>query len=211
MDGATGATGAAGLDGVTGMDGATGATGATGVTGTTGVTGAQGLQGPTGLAGADGVTGATGVTGPTGPTGESGSVSLDYGYVYQLATVADATVVGGADIPFSNNGPLQDVSHTPSSTIIVVTKASTYKVDYCANITAGIGSAMAVAVNGTADASTSVSFLVATGNTCGTSIVELAAGDVITMRNNSGVPLVLGLAPTVGAQLTVTELGKDPS
>ena len=209
--GPTGATGATGAQGPTGSTGVTGATGTQGPTGPTGVTGATGAQGPTGSTGVTGATGAQGPTGPTGangatgPTGPTGSIA-SYGYIYELATIADATVVGGADVPFSNNGPLFSITHTAGITTIIVSNTGTYLISFSANITAGIGSAIAVAVNGTVDASTQVPFLVATGEIGGSAVLTLVAGDVITLRNNSAVPLTLNLAPGVGAQLTLTQL-----
>jgi len=129
-----------------------------------------------------------------------------FGYVYELATIADATIVGGADVPFSNNGPLSGITHTASTKLIIVPTTGSYKVDYSVNITAGIGSAVAVAVNGTVAASTNVSSLVATGTVSGTAIVSLAAGDVMTLRNNSAVPFTMNLSPSVGAQFSVIKL-----
>jgi hypothetical protein len=120
-----------------------------------------------------------------------------------LATVATATVVGGADVPFSNNGPLSGVTHTASTTTFTVPSAGTYSVSYRVNITVGVGSAIAIAVNGTVDASTTISSLVAVGQISGDALLTLAAGDVVTLRNNSAVPLTLNLAPGVGAQLVI--------
>jgi hypothetical protein len=204
--GATGATGVAGEAGIAGATGATGVTGATGATGETGATGATGETGATGATGETGATGATGATGETGATGATGAGIGEFGYTYELATIADATVVGGADIPFSNNGPLVGTTHTAGTTTVTVATAGTYKIDYEVNITAGIGAQIAIAVNGVVDASTPVSALVATGQLSGTAILDLAAGDVITLRNNSLVALTVTLAPAVGAQLNVLRL-----
>ncbi|BBE18943.1 flagellar hook-length control protein FliK [Aquipluma nitroreducens] len=135
-----------------------------------------------------------------------GSGLSDFGYVYEFATIADATVVGGADVPFSNNGPLTNTNHTAGTTTITVNTAGSYKVDYSINITAGIGSAIAVAVNGTVDASTNITCLVASGHISGTAIFPLAAGDVLTLRNNSATPLTLNLAPGIGAQFNMIKL-----
>lgn len=141
----------------------------------------------------------------TPATGGSGLSA--FGYVYELATIADATVVGGADVPFSNNGPLYGITHTAGgTTTIIIPITGIYKVDYSVSITAGIGSAIAVAVNGTVDASTNINCLVATGHISGTAILYLAAGDVLTLRNNSAIPLTTNLAPSIGAQFTVTKL-----
>jgi hypothetical protein len=65
---------------------------------------------------------------------------------------------------------------------------------------------MGVAVNGTVDASTPVPVLTATGYIGGRTILTLAAGDVITVRNNSAVAVTLALAPSVGAQLSIKRL-----
>ncbi|SFG57706.1 BclA C-terminal domain-containing protein, partial [Clostridium homopropionicum] len=147
-----------------------------------------------------------GVTGPTGPMGPTGAGLAGFGYVYQLATVADATVAGGADVPFSNNGPLTNITHSAGTTTITVATTGVYKIFYSVSITAGVGSAIAIAVNGTVDASTPISALVATGEVSGEAILSLAAGDVITLRNDSATPLITTLAPSVGAQLTIVRL-----
>ncbi|MCC6363596.1 MAG: hypothetical protein IT165_08720 [Bryobacterales bacterium] len=210
--GATGATGPAGPAGPTGATGPAGPAGPTGATGSTGPAGPAGPTGATGSAGPAGPTGATGSTGPagpigqvgpTGPTGPTGPGITTFGYVYQLATIASATVVGGADVPFSNNGPLSSIFHTAGMAVIVVPASGTYEILYGVNITAGVGSAIAVAVNGTVDASTNRTTLVAVGQNAGRAMLTLAAGDVITLRNNSAVPFTTDLAPGVGGQLTV--------
>ena len=133
--GETGTTGVTGVTGVTGITGATGATGETGTTGVTGVTGVTGITGATGTTGATGITVATGETGTTGTTGETGSTGATgatgsglstYGYVYHLATALTSAVAGGADVPFSNNGPLSGVTHTAGATGITVPIGGVY-------------------------------------------------------------------------------------
>ncbi|MFN7932800.1 MAG: hypothetical protein U0R19_05700 [Bryobacteraceae bacterium] len=210
--GVAGATGPAGASGPAGPTGPTGTAGAAGVTGPTGFTGSTGPTGATGATGAigfgvPGATGPTGVTGPTGATGAAGAGGLSaYGGVFDLATIASATVVGGTDVPFSNNGALSGVSHSAGGTTVTVPTAGVYEVSYSISITAGIGSAIAIAVNGSVDSSSSVPALVAVGNISGQVMLTLAAGDVITMRNNSAVPMTQTLAPSVGAQLTVKKM-----
>jgi hypothetical protein len=53
------------------------------------------------------------------------------------------------------------------------------------------------------NASTRVSALIVTGGVSGEAILTLAAGDVITLRNDSAIPFTTTLAPSVGAQLTI--------
>ncbi|MFH5181805.1 hypothetical protein ACHHV8_03755 [Paenibacillus sp. TAB 01] len=84
--------------------------------------------------------------------------------------------------------------------------AGTYQISYGVSITAGVGAAIAIAVNGTVDASTTIPILIATGETTGNAMLTLAAGDVLTLRNDSAVPLTLSLAPSVGAQLDIIQL-----
>jgi len=150
--------------------------------------------------------GEDGATGPQGPAGTSGTGLAAFGGFYQLATIANATVVGGADVPLSNNGPLLGVTHTAGTTTMTVPSAGTYRVTYSAAITAGIGAALSVAVNGTVNASTNKPFLVAVGENTGVVLLQLSAGDVLTLRNNSAVPLTLALTPGVGAQVTIERL-----
>lgn len=135
-----------------------------------------------------------------------GSAIASFGYSYELATGGSETVVGGADVIFSNNGPLSGITHTAGTTTFTVPSTATYKVEYSISYTAGVGAAIAIAVNGTVDASTNVTLLTGAGNIAGTAILTLAAGDVLTLRNNSATPFDLDLSPAVGAQLTITQL-----
>ncbi|PFT89358.1 collagen-like protein, partial [Bacillus thuringiensis] len=146
-------------------------------------------------------TGATGATGPTGSTG-----AFPTGYVYQLATTADATVVGGADIPFSNNGPLNGISHTAGTTTVTVPTTGVYEIEFIVNITAGIGSQIGIAVNGSVNDSTVYPALVATEGISGQAQLSLEAGDVLTLRNNSGMPFTMSLAPSIGASMIVNQV-----
>ena len=161
---------------------------------------------PTGATGVTGTTGDTGATGVTGATGITGTGLAASGYVYDLATIANATIIGGTDIPFSNNGPLNNVSHTAGSTVITILANGVYEFNYIVSITAGIGAQIAIAVNVVVDPSTPISALITTGEIPGSAILNLTAGSIITLRNNSATPLTLNLAPAVGARLTIKKL-----
>lgn len=112
-------------------------------------------------------------------------------------------MVGGDNVLFSNNGPLLDIVHTAGAASITVAVSGTYQIDYGVSITAGVGSAIAIAVNGTVDPSTSLTALVATGGISGSAMLTLTAGDTLTLTNNSAIQLTLALAPAVGAQFTI--------
>ncbi|KJR45334.1 Flagellar hook-length control protein FliK [Desulfosporosinus sp. I2] len=128
-----------------------------------------------------------------------------FGYVYTLDAVAQV-VAGGADVLFSSNGPLVNEVHIAGTAPVTVALAGNYQIDYSVSITAGVGSEIAIAVNGVVDPSTPITALVATGQVPGQAILTLAAGDVITLRNSSAVPFTLTTAPEVGAQLTIDKL-----
>ncbi|ODA38705.1 Flagellar hook-length control protein FliK [Desulfosporosinus sp. BG] len=128
-----------------------------------------------------------------------------FGYVYTLDAVAQA-VLPGTDVVFSSNGPLVNETHTAGTAPITVALAGNYQIDYSVSITLGIGSEIAIAVNGVVNPSTLITALVATGQVTGQAIIALAAGDVITLRNASGVALTLATAPEVGAQMTIDKL-----
>ncbi len=124
-----------------------------------------------------------------------------FGYVYDLSPVGQ-TVAGGADVTFSNNGPLSGVTHTAGTTSLTVPTAGTYDISFSVNTTAGVGAAIAIAVNGSVDASTNVNLLVATGLTSGHVMLTLTSGDILTLRDNSATPFTLDSAPGAGAMLT---------
>lgn len=121
-----------------------------------------------------------------------------YGYLYNLLA---APIPGGSNVPVPFIGPNSGV--TPGAYGFTVSTAGVYKIDYGVNITAGVGSAIAVAVNNTVDISTQVNLLVDTGQVSGSAMLSLVAGDVITLRNNSAVSITLDAAPGVGAQLNI--------
>jgi hypothetical protein len=114
-------------------------------------------------------------------------------------------------VQFSNNGPLSGVTHTAGTTTITVPQAGGYKIDYGVSITSGVGSSIAIAVNGTVDASSNVNVLTAVGYIGGQCILYLAAGDVLTLRNNSAVPMTLASAPAVSAQFNLISFGLPPT
>ena len=196
-----------------GTEGPIGPVGPQGPIGPVGPQGPVGPEGPEGPIGPQGPVGPVGPAGPTGPEGKEGkegpegkAASLEFGYGYELATVADATVVGGADVPFSNNGPLSGVTHTAGTTTFTIPTAGSYRIGYRLGYTAGVGAQLAIAVNGTVDASTPVTLNSSAGEVSGEAILTLAAGDIVTLRNNSAIAFTMELAPVVGASLVIQRL-----
>jgi hypothetical protein len=166
-----------------------------------------GVPGPVGVPGPAGATGATGPAGATGATGATGAGgALSYMYSFAMSFSGIDTVAGGGDVFFTNTGSYFNISRT-SSTGFTVLNDGYYMISYSISTTSGAGSALAIAINGATDNSTSIPVLTDTGEVSGTAILHLLAGDIITLRNDSAIPFTLKHAPSVGVQITITQLG----
>ena len=166
----------------------------------------SGETGPTGPQGDTGETGPTGPQGDTGDTGPTGPVA-SYGYVYLLADDETDTVAAGADVPFSNNGPLSGVTHTETTTDVVVPSTGTYQIDYGVNLVGGAAmAAIAIAVNGTPVPSTNISAPTSNDNLMGTAMLVLAASDVLSLQNTGALPFTVDQDPNIGAQLNIIQI-----
>jgi hypothetical protein len=129
-----------------------------------------------------------------------------YGHFYELAVGAEATINANTDIPLSNNGPLQNITHTAGSPNVTINTTGVYKVEYGVVISTGIGAELAIFVNGVAAPNARIYFESAQCNYRGSAILSLTAGDVIKLRNNSSVTFYISISPYVGAEMTVTKV-----
>jgi len=157
-----------------------GITGPTGPTGPTGDTGPTGPTGPTGDIGPTGPTGATGDTGPTGPTGPE--PILAYGYVYTSVSGSSRAAEAGTNLVFMGNGPLNNVIHIVETSEINILEAGDYEIHYTFVLTEPSDIVLSLAVNGVMVVSTSVPAGNEAGEFSDSSILSLAAGDVVTLR-----------------------------
>jgi hypothetical protein len=158
------------------------------------------LTGPTGPTGPTGA--ASTVAGPTGPTGPGPGIT-SFGYVYN--TTPSLLVPAGTAITFSANGPLQDIVHIVGTAPVIVANTGTYQIDYSVLISAGLGTTISLAINGTVDPSTTVGSIAIANQISGTAMLSLAAGDSLTLVNSSGVALTL-FSIGVNAQLNIIQL-----
>ncbi len=177
-----------------------------------------GPAGPAGPRGLTGLTGGTGLTGPTGATGPAGGIGLtgpqgparviNYGYIYNLPA---QTVAIEAPVVFSSNGPLSGFTHLLGTSEITVTTAGVYLVDFSASGTEV--NQFALSVNNVAVPQTTYGSGAGTQQNNGQAILNLAAGDVITLLNHSsaaaiGLPSVVGgTQANVNASIIVEQLG----
>lgn len=129
-----------------------------------------------------------------------------FAYVFSLSATA-VTVAPNTDVLFTNNGPLEDVTHSPNTPQVFIRKSGAYEIYYGVNATAGSGATISLAVNGTVDPSTTIPIGLAPSETSGKVILNLRAGDFLTLRNSSTTTTItLATAPSVGAQLTLERI-----
>ncbi len=142
------------------------------------------------------------------PTSAEGMGGASHGYFYHLATsLTRATWQAGSDIHLSSNGPANGISHRAGSSEIIVGVGGTYLVEYQAYLSTGIGASLALAVNGSVQPETVALRHDSYGLVSGRAILSLAAGDVLTLRNNERETLTLSLAKRVGLRLSMVQLG----
>lgn len=145
-----------------------------------------------------------GSTGPPGPQGQTGLQGppggiLGAAYVYDITP---QTVAIEAPIVFDSNGPLNGVTHTPGSPSIVVTNAGTYGITF--SVSGTEPNQFAVFVNGAPNASSVYGSGAGTQQNTGQTILVLAAGDVLSIRNHSSAAAVTLASLVGGTQLNVT-------
>ncbi len=222
VTGETGTTGATGVAGEVGATGATGATGVTGATGTTGATGVAGEVGDTGATGARGVTGETGTTGATGVAGEVGATGVTgatgpeaiiaYGGLYNDAL--QIIVIGAGDtevVEIPETMPIDDVTLGTNS--ITIDVAGNYLVGFMILLQSTTGDfdlTVGVQIDANFSEPSLITSTVITADfevISFSSIVTLAAGNVLTLAVFSGTGGTVLLGPGLNANLHVVRLG----
>lgn len=173
--GPQGPQGAQGPFGPSGSDGERGPQGPTGATGTPGSAGSVGTTGP---AGAPGAQGTIGPIGPTGPTG------LFYGgaYVVNTAPQNNPSVPPGGQIiqpiPLAQFGTVVAAGNG-----IAVGVTGSYYCLYTCSTNTPVG--VMLQRNGTPMPTSAFAVFVSGDTIVGRCILQLTAGDVVTMHNNS--------------------------
>lgn len=190
-----------------------------GATGPTGAPGQAGSNGPVGAAGPSGATGATGTTGPVGATGPAGvpgatgptGPAWAYGAFYQMGYT-------GLDVVKLTNFPIGSVSYAQGVSLsapdgVSVASAGHYSVTFVANVkprNSGNFSYLGLTVNDALVPQSRVYTYNGTTRTAtytGTVIVNLAAGDVVRLRNLDGAALVCDYSTdVVCVQLSVQQV-----
>ena len=106
--------------------------------------------------------------------------------------------------------PNLNTTYTPANSITVA-QAGTYEINYFSNVSAAVGTTVtqAVRINGTNIPSTIISRILAVGvgsTYTGSTIVTLAAGDVLDMAVSALLAVGLTLGAGVNATLSIKKL-----
>lgn len=192
--GPTGETGPQGGDGIVGPQGPVGPQGFPGQDGLPGPQGPQGLTGPEGPQGAVGLTGPQGIQGPTGPVGLTGPTGIagiqgitgvvaGYAYVRTETQIAGTGILPGAPIPIETLEAHSD-GFIVSDGGVTVPKKGIYLIYYqVLSLNAG-STAINTSLHGISPVSIFSSPL--DHDYCtGSAIVELSAGEFVTIVNNN--------------------------
>jgi len=181
--------------------------GEVGPAGPQGTDGPAGPAGPTGDDGAVGATGATGSTGATGPAGSGGA--SEYAYVFNEGA---QVVPIEADVKFDRNGLMSPgITHAPNDAGVQFVGAGTYKVTY--SVSGVEPSQMALFRNGALVDGSLYGSGAGTQPLIGQVIVQVGAGDVLTLKNHSSAAAVTlqtlagGTQTNANASIAIERLG----
>ena len=178
--------------------------------GATGATGEQGIAGPTGATGATGEQGIAGPTGATGATGPANGLNAYGGKYNNTASTINLSIGTPTQVPLAVAMPNLNTTYAATNSITVA-QAGTYEINYFSNASAAVATTLtqAVRANGVNIPSTVISRALTVGVSTiysGSTIVTLAAGDVIDMTYQALLALGVTLGSGVNASLTVKKL-----
>lgn len=177
-------------------------------TGPTGPTGAAGATGPAGAAGATGPAGATGATGATGPTGPTGpSVTATSAFAANTSGSLLPVVVLGVPVPLPNSQVLPpDITVNGTNTVFTVNTPGRYRLAYNLNTSTALASGTRLLINGTPNLASTVAPSLSLSHFANEIIVDLSAGDTITLQMYGLLGSATLLPGSAGASLSITRL-----
>jgi hypothetical protein len=120
-----------------------------------------------------------------------------YGYIYNVTA---ESIAREASVSFSNNGPLVGITHTPGSPNVVVTNSGTYAVFF--SLTSTQQSQFALFLNGTVVPESLYGSGSGNIGPLGQVILDLAAGDILTLVNHTSNANSVSLNNSAGGSQT---------
>ena len=178
-----------------GPAGPQGPMGVTGPAGPIGATGAMGSVGPTGATGATGAMGATGAAGATG-TADLAAYGCFISHTPRFVP-ADSAII--FDNTFS--AVPRGLGFVPGGAHVTVQESGIYRIDYRVNITAGVGAAVVLLLDGLALEESALFMLSDIGQRSGVAELALFAGSTLGIGIR-GFPVLLAGGSSVFLEIT---------
>ena len=143
--------------------------------------------------------------GPTGPTGPS--ITATSAFAANTTGSTLAVVAGGTLIPLPDSQSLSpDITVNGANTVFTVTNAGRYQLSYNVNTTASLASGTRLLINGTPNTASTVAPVVSLSHFANEILLNLNAGDTISLQM-FGIASVATLLPgSAGATLSITRL-----
>ena len=152
-----------------------------------------------------GATGATGATGPTGPTGIN--VTATSAFAANTSGTVLTIILAGTLVPLPDSQLLSpDITANAGNTVFTVQATGRYQLSYEINTTVALASGTRLLINGAPITASTVAPLVSLSHFSNEILLDLAAGDTISLQM-FGIASVATLLPgSSGASLTVIRL-----
>lgn len=146
-----------------------------------------------------------GATGPTGPTGPN--VTATSAYAANTGGTVITVILAGTLVPLPNAQLLSpDITVNGANTVFTVNTAGRYRLSYDINTTVALASGTRLLINGAANTASTVAPLVSLSHFANEILLDLNAGDTVSLQM-FGIASVATLLPgSAGASLTMLRL-----
>ena len=148
------------------------------------------------------------MTASTGPTGATGpNVTATSAFAANTSGTVLAVVVGGTLVPLPDSQLLSpDITVNAGNTVFTVSNAGRYQLSYNVNTTASLASGTRLLINGTPNTASTVAPVVSLSHFSNEILLNLSAGDTISLQM-FGIASAATLLPgSAGATLSITRL-----
>ena len=168
----------------------------------------QGPTGPTGPAGPEGPVGITGATGAIGPAGATGpAVTTTSAFAANTSGSALNVSLLGTLVPLPDSQVLSpDITVNGANTVFTVNTSGRYRLSYTVNTTLALASGTRLLINNTPNQASTLAPLLSLSHFSNEILVDLNAGDTISLQM-FGISTPTTLLPGAsGATLSITRL-----
>ena len=145
------------------------------------------------------------MTGPTGPTGPN--VTATSAFAANTSGSVISVILGGTPVPLPDSQFLSpDITVNGANTVFTVNAAGLYQLSYNVNTTAALASGTRLLINGVANTASTVAPVVSLSHFSNEILVNLNAGDTVSLQMFGVVSTATLLPGSAGATLSITRL-----